>query len=102
MDIATRISTTIRVMLGLAYLYVFLLYCGKIYENSKTYLQSYLRSAQGLLKWEKYFYKSCRPIAFTIGQFSTIDRMTYLTVLSDIVLANVSDLLIAYKATQKI
>lgn len=39
-------------------------------------------------------------LAFTIGQISIINKITYLIVWSDIILANLAELLIAYKTTQ--
>lgn len=99
MDISTRISMSIRTILGLAYLFIFIHYCGSIFECSKMFYEYNLRNYKCLLKMEKYIYKSFRPIRFTIGQFSTIDKITYLIVLSDIILANLADLLIAYKTT---
>lgn len=101
MDNPIFMDMALRVILGIVFLNLYLNYCGNIYATSKNYLELCLQqNGNGtMLEWEKYYYKACRPLSFTIGQFSTIKKLTYLVVLSDIILAKLCDLLIAYKVT---
>lgn len=70
---------------------------GEVFEISNKYPRSYLKSGSKLTKWEVGYYKSCKPFGFQIGGFSMVKKMTYLNVLSDIILAKVCDLIITFK-----
>lgn len=97
----TNISTTIFVTLVsnlvINCLHIIIYLFGEIFENSQEYSKSYLKNDLQISKWEKSYYKSCKPFGFRINKLVMINTATNLYIMSDIVLARVCDLLIAFK-----
>lgn len=69
-------------------------YSAKLQQMSSEFSASYLRNDLQLNSILRRQFKSCRPIAICMGNFDKVGMQTFPNIMSEVVVANVVDLLL--------